>query len=109
MADLDEKLQRLLKENTQQLSLENYKKIKESDWWKLCKFPLLLLSIVLVGKLSPSESVALNINFLFFAAAWIEITMQIYRIDKKLDILYTIESIRSEKNEPSGQNINEKN
>lgn len=95
MTDRYEKFPNLLKSGEQHL--EDYKKIKEADWWKLCKFPLLICCIALTHMFSPSKSAAINVTAVFFVSAWLELSMQIYRVNKKLDIFYIIESNKSQK------------
>lgn len=76
--------------------LDDYKKIKEADWWRLCKFPLLICGIISAQVFSPPEFFSHNILLVFFVAAWLEISMKIYRVNKKLDIFYKIESGKGE-------------
>lgn len=79
--------------------IESYKHIQEPLWWKLIKFPLLLVCIVAVQKYSPAAKSELYMLVVFFAAAWFEICMHIYRINKRLDLLYL--------NEPSARQEDE--
>lgn len=71
--------------------LEDYKKIKEAHWWKLLKFPLFFCCIVCIQVLSSSDNADRNIMWAFFAAGWFEVSMYLYRTNKKLDCLYIIE------------------
>lgn len=74
--------------------LDDFKNVKENGWWKLSKFPALLCVIFLIQMYSLSDKSHLFTLAAFLFYAWIDIAVHMSLIEKKMNILYELESNR---------------
>lgn len=78
--------------------LLDFKEIKGNSWWKIAKFPFLLCVLTLIQIYSPPDAVSKYALAAFLFYAWFDISLQMTLVEKKIDILFLIESSRDVKN-----------
>ncbi len=74
--------------------LADFKAVRENGWWKISKFPALLGLLTLIYAYSPPDAVYGRTLAAFLFYAWFDISLHMSLIEKKINILYLIESDR---------------
>ena len=97
----------LLKDRSQHL--DDFKNIKENDWWRLSKFPVLFCIITLIHIFSPDDALYRHTLAAFLFYSWVDLSLHMSLIGKKVQILYAIECSRSVYDGADNNNPNQQN
>lgn len=88
----------LVGSKTREELLDDFKQTKENPYWVICRVPIILIGFIYADNYSSHlDSNKSNVSLLILAIyLFIEITMVISDLKKKIHILYEIEKMRGD-------------